>query len=165
MQVSPHVEELQRQFLNAAATGGPETSEMAERLAVALEAAARLVILDALSEAAGEITRQLAPGSVDLRLRGRDVEFAVAQPAAEPAEGAPVPRSQPVTVEDDDDSAASRTTVRLPDALKARAAQAAAAEGVSFNTWLVRIVAAAVEPARPAVRESQGSSYSGWLRG
>ena len=70
-----------------------------------------------------------------------------------------------MTVEDDDDSTASRTTVRLPDALKARAAQAAAAEGVSFNTWLVRIVAAAVEPARPAVRESQGSSYSGWLRG
>ena len=55
--------------------------------------------------------------------------------------------------------------MRLPDALKARAAQAAAAEGVSFNTWLVRTVAAAVEPSRPAVRESHGSSYSGWLRG
>ena len=55
--------------------------------------------------------------------------------------------------------------MRLPDALKARAAEAAAAEGVSLNTWLVRTVAAAVEPGRPAVRESQGSSYSGWLRG
>ena len=165
MQVSPYVQELQRQFLNAAATGSPETSEIVERLAIALEAAARLVILDALSEAAGEITRELAPGSVDLRLRGRDVEFAVSPPISEPAASAPSPRSQPAAVEDDDDSTASRTTVRLPDALKARAAQAAAAEGVSFNTWLVRIVAAAVEPARPAVRESQGSSYSGWLRG
>jgi HicB family len=165
MQVSHHVEELQRQLLNAAATGGTETAETVERLAVALEAAARLAILDALAEATGEITRELAPGSVDLRLRGRDVEFAVSRPAAEPDEEPPGPRSQPATVEDDDDSTASRTTVRLPDALKARAAQAAAAEGVSFNTWLVRTVAAAVDPARPAARESQGSSYSGWLRG
>lgn len=165
MQVSPHVEELQRQLLNAAAAGGSETAEVVERLVVALEAAARLAILDALSEAVGEITGQLAPGSVDLRLRGRDVEFAVSTPAAGPAEGPPSPRSQPATVEDDEDSTASRTTVRLPDALKARAAEAAAAEGVSLNTWLVRTVAAAVEPGRPAVRESQGSSYSGWLRG
>ena len=59
------------------------------------------------------------------------------------AEGPPTPRSQPVAVEDDEDGAASRTTVRLPDALKARAAEAAAAEGVSLNTWLVRTVAAA----------------------
>ena len=165
MQVSPHVEELQRQLLNAAATGGPETAEVVERLAIALEAAARLAILDALSEAVGEITSQLAPGSVDLRLRGRDVEFAVARPAAEPTEAPPDPRSQPAAVEDDEESTASRTTVRLPDALKARATEAAAAEGVSFNTWLVRIVTAALEPSRHTVRGSQGSSYSGWLRG
>lgn len=165
MQISPHVEELQRQLLNTAATGGPETAESVERLAVALEAAARLAILDALSEAVGEITGQLAPGSVDLRLRGRDVEFAVSRPAAEPPEGPPDLRSQSAAVEDDEEGTASRTTVRLPDALKARAADAAAAEGVSFNTWLVRTVAAALEPSRPAVRGSQGSSYSGWLRG
>ena len=131
---------------------------------MALEAAGRLAILDALSEAVGEITRELTPGSVDLRLRGRDVEFAVSKPTVEAAEEQPTPRPQPVAGEDED-ATASRTTVRLPDALKARAAQAAAAEGVSFNTWLVRTVSAAVEPSRPAVRESHGSSYSGWLRG
>ena len=165
MQVSPHVEELQRQLLNSAAVGGAETAEIVERLAVAIEAAGRLAILDALSEAVGEITRQLTPGSVDLRLRGRDVEFAVSKPAVGGAEEQPTPRTAPVTVEEDEDGTASRTTIRLPDALKARAAQAAAAEGVSLNTWLVRTVAAAVEPSRPADRESHGSSYSGWLRG
>ena len=165
MQVSPHVEELQRQLLNAAAVGGVETAEVVERLAISLEAAARLAILDALSEAVGEITRQLAPGSVDLRLRGRDVEFAVSKPAVGLTEQQPVARSQPVAVEEDEDGTASRTTVRLPDALRARAAQAAAAEGVSLNTWLVRIIAAAVDPPGPAARESHGSSYSGWLRG
>jgi hypothetical protein len=164
VQVSPHVEELQRQLLNTAASGGPETAEIVERLAVALEAAARLAILDALSEAVGEITGQLAPGSVDLRLRGRDVEFAVAKPPPEPVAEPPRPPGQPLAPEDDD-STASRTTVRLPDALKARAAEAAAAEGVSLNTWLVRTVAAALEPSHQPVRGSHGSSYSGWLRG
>ena len=164
MQVSPYVEELQRQLVNSAAAGGLDSTEVVERLAVALEAAGRLVILDALAEAVGEITRELTPGSVDLRLRGRDVEFAVSKPTVGAAEEQPAPRPQPVA-EEDEDATASRTTVRLPDALKARAAQAAAAEGVSFNTWLVRTVAAAVEPSRPAVRESHGSSYSGWLRG
>jgi hypothetical protein len=165
MQVSPHVGELQRQLLNAAAVGGVETAEVVERLAVSLEAAGRLAILDALSEAVGEITRQLAPGSVDLRLRGRDVEFAVSKPGIDSTEQQPTPRGQPAAVDEDEDGTASRTTVRLPDALRARAAQAAAAEGVSLNTWLVRVIAAAVDPSRPAVRGSHGSSYLGWLRG
>ncbi len=165
MQVSPYVEELQRQLVNAAAAGGAETSEVVERLVVALEAAGRLTILDALSEAVAEITGQLTPGSVDLRLRGRDVEFAVTQPVSAPTQEQPSPRSQPASFDDDDDSTASRTTVRLPDGLKARAAQAAAAEGLSFNSWFVRTVAAALEPSQPAPRESHGSSFSGWLRG
>ena len=93
------------------------------------------------------------------------MEFAVSKPAVgSTPTSSPPPRAQPCA-EEDEDATASRTTVRLPDALKARAAQAAAAEGVSFNTWLVRTVAAAVEPSRPAVRKSHGSSYSGWLRG
>lgn len=165
MQVSPHVEELQRQLLNAASVGGAETAEVVERLAVALEAAGRLAILDALSEAVGEITRQLAPGSVDLRLRGRDVEFAVSTPGSGAGEQQPPLRSQPVAVEEDEDGTSIRTTVRLPDALRARAAQAAAAEGVSLNTWLVRAIAVAAEPSGPTARGSHGSSYSGWLRG
>ncbi len=164
MQVSHYVEELQRQLINAAAAGGDETAAV-ERLVVALEAAGRLTILDALSEAVGEITGQLTPGSVDLRLRGREVEFAVSRPPVASTDEQPTWRQPPAAVEDDEDGSASRTTVRLPDALKARAAQAAAADGVSLNTWLVRTVAAAVEPSRPAARESHGSSYSGWLRG
>ncbi|MFV2083259.1 hypothetical protein [Micromonospora sp. LOL_021] len=36
-----------------------------------------MTLLDALSAAADEITRDLAPGSVELRLRGRDPHFVV----------------------------------------------------------------------------------------
>ena len=171
MQISTHVEALQRQLLSAAAAGGPETEEIAGRLAAALDAAARLAILDALSDAAGEITRDLAPGSVDVRLRGRDVEFAVTPPTSvEAPTGAPAVTTAPTpqqaaadSGDEPDDSSTSRTTLRLPDALKARAEAAAANEGISLNTWLVRAITAALEPKRDE-REQRSSSYAGWVR-
>jgi len=165
MQITNYVEELQRQLLNAAAAGGPEAQEIAERLAAALDAAARLVVLEALSEAAGEITRELAPGSVDVRLRGRDIEFVVATPSTESmVSSASTPREEPpATADDGDDGPTSRTTLRLPDALKSRAEAAAAAEGISLNTWFVRAVGAALEPRRSAP-QSHGSSFTGWVR-
>ena len=164
MQIATHVEELQRQL---AAAAPPDDSEVAARLAAALEPAVRLAILEALSEAAGVFSRELAPGSVDVRLRGRDVEFVVARPQTEPATAGPVTPSGPVVLavaaSDDPDDAPARTTLRLPDSLKARAEAAATAEGLSLNTWLVRAVAAAVEPAPPAARGSS-SAYTGWVR-
>ena len=171
MQISPHVEAMQRQLLSAAAAGGPETEEIAGRLATALDAAARLAILDALSDAAGEITRDLAPGSVDVRLRGRDVEFAVTSPAAVESRAVspgattgPSTQQAPADTGDDaEDATTSRTTLRLPDALKARAEAAAANEGLSLNTWLVRAVTAALEPKREEGRQGP-SHYSGWVR-
>ncbi|WP_157157542.1 MULTISPECIES: toxin-antitoxin system HicB family antitoxin [unclassified Diaminobutyricimonas] len=167
MQISPHVQALQRQLLSAAAAGGPETEQVAERLAAALDAAARLAILDALSDAAGEITLDLAPGSVDLRLRGRDVEFVVTSPAEfeSPGDSASAPTTSAPMAEADDteDASTSRTTLRLPDALKARAEAAAAKEGVSLNTWLVRAIGAALVPATGET-QSRSSSFSGWVR-
>lgn len=176
MQISPHVEALQRHLLSAAAAGGPEAEELAGRLAVALDAAARLAILDALSDAAGEITRELAPGSVDVTLRGRDVEFAVTSPAgidAGVAQSAPAPSTATAPVsppssaepagEDAEDAATSRTTLRLPDALKVRAEAAAANEGISLNTWLVRAISASLEPKRDE-RQQRSSQYAGWVR-
>ena len=43
-----------------------------------------MTLLEALSAAADEISRDLAPGSVELRLRGRDPNFVVTSPPAEP---------------------------------------------------------------------------------
>ena len=164
MQITTHVEALQRQLMATAAAGSTETEEIAGRLIVALDASARVAILEALSEAAAEITRELAPGSVDVRLRGRDVEFVVSRPSAEPPADAPVSAASPGTpVDEADDGAAARTTLRWPDSLKSRAEVAAASEGLSLNTWLVRAVSAALDP-RPVVRESRGSTFSGWVR-
>lgn len=162
MELGQHVSELQRQLVEAAENGAEDARVVAERMAAGLDAAARLVLLDALSAAAGEITRDLAPGSVDLRLRGREVEFVVTQAGTEPDGDEP-----PAPTVDLDDSSTSRTTLRLPDALKARVDEAAVAEGVSVNTWLVRAIAAAVQPAqRRSVQRTlrSGDTFAGWAR-
>ena len=157
MELDQYVIDLQRQLANTADNGGAEARAAAERIAASLDAATRLVLLDALSAAVGEITRDLAPASVDLRLRGREVEFVIGHAATEPDE-------LPVDL---DDVSSSRTTLRLPDALKAKVDEAAAADGLSVNTWLVRAVAAALQPKqrRNAQRTIRtGDNFAGWAR-
>ena len=162
MELGQYVNDLQRQLVDAAANGAEDTRAVAERLAAGLDAATRLVLLDVLSAAMGEITRDLAPGSVDVRLRGREVEFVVTQPSTE----SDVDDSLAPSV-DLDDASTSRTTLRLPDALKARVDEAATADGLSVNTWLVRAVAAALQPKqrRSAQRTLRtGDNFAGWAR-
>jgi predicted transcriptional regulator len=162
MELGQYVSELQRQLVDAAENGAPDTRAVAERLAAGLDAATRLVLLDVLSAAVSEITRDLAPGSVDLRLRGREVEFVVTQTGIEPEVD-----ERPAAAVELDDASTSRTTLRLPDALKARVDDAAAAEGLSVNTWLVRAVAAALQPKqrRSAQRTLRtGDNFAGWAR-
>ena len=81
MDLTPYVENLRRELAVAAEAGGEEARALAERLTAPLESGIRLTLLDALSAAADEITRELAPASVELRLRGGEPEF-VASPAA-----------------------------------------------------------------------------------
>lgn len=160
MDLGPYLSDLHRQLVNATASSADDTRVVAERLAAGLDPAARLVLLDVLSAAVGEITRDLAPGSVDLRLRGREIEFVVVQPNTEPDGAEPNPV-------DLDDASTSRTTLRLPDALKSRVDDAAAADGLSVNTWLVRTIAAALQPRqrRSAQRTLRsGDDFAGWAR-
>ena len=162
MDLGQYVNDLQRQLLDSAEHGTDDTRAVAERLVAGLDSAARLVLLDVLSAAAGEITRDLAPGSVDLRLRGREVEFVVAQASTDSDSD-----DEPATSVDLDDVSTSRTTLRLPDALKAKVDEAAVADGLSVNTWLVRAVAAALQPKqrRSAQRTLRtGDSFAGWAR-
>src|SRR5204862_54566 len=81
-----------------------------------------MVLLDALSTAAAEITSDLAPGSVEVRLRGRDPEFVVTPPAAEPpVDDRSSSEAPPLTVGatgDTDEGSTSRVTLRLPESLK-----------------------------------------------
>jgi hypothetical protein len=174
MDLAHYVNDLQHQLQVAAEAGGDEARALAERLTAPLESATRLVLLEALSVAASEITRELAPGSVDVRLRGRDPEFVVTPPPVSPdfldvadnTSGSAVLPSR--TVPDDvEEGGTSRTTLRLPDHVKLRMEEAAAREGLSVNSWLIRTVAAALEPKtrRPSQRAPLGGErYTGWVR-
>lgn len=176
MDLTPYVDDLQDRLAAAADAAGDDGRRLAERLTAPLDAAVRLVLLDALSAAAGEISAELAPGSVDVRLRGGAPEFVVAVPAAAPAPPeALVPASAPTApagpaAADVEAGATTRTTLRLPDHLKTQAETAAARDGVSVNTWLVRAVAAALEqstgrPAAQARPQQRGSArVTGWVR-
>ncbi|MBG6179247.1 histidine kinase [Arthrobacter sp. CAN_A1] len=162
MELGQYVSDLQRHLADASESGSEDTRAVAERLAAGLDAATRLVLLDALSAAASEITRDLAPGSVDLRLRGREVEFVITLPTVDVEAD-----DSPAVAVEQDDASTSRTTLRLPDALKARVDDAAAADGLSVNTWLVRAVAAALQPKqrRSAQRVLRtGDNFAGWAR-
>ena len=176
MDLTPFVDQLRRDLLTAADAGGEEARALAERLTAPLESSVRLALLSALSQAAEEITGQLAPGTVDVRLRGSDLGFAVTHPPAEqptgPAADSPETlASQPLDPAVDlDEGGTLRITLRLPEQLKSRVDEAAARLGVSVNTWLVRAVATAMEPSpRPSSdtrrgRWSGGSQYTGWAR-
>jgi len=170
MNLELYVENLHRQLVVAAEAGGDEARALAERLVAPLEAAIRLTLQDALAAAAEEITTELAPGSVELRLRGRDPEFVVTPPPADPsgedvAEGA---GDRPPVVPEGDEGTVARINLRLPDHLKARIEQAAGSEGLSVNAWLVRAAAAALERTGPRRREPRASKgaqrYTGWAR-
>jgi hypothetical protein len=159
MDLTPYLESLRGDLAAAAAPGGPETTRAAELLSHALEASARLALLQALSDAAAEITTRLHGPVVDVRLRGREADLVVshAEPGPEPT-----PAPQPGPAMDAGDLA--RLTLRMPESLKAHVEQAAAAEGVSVNAWLVRAVAtAASRPADQPPRRS-GKRITGFAQ-
>ena len=97
MDLQPYVDGVRHELSVAAAAGGPDAEALAERLTAPLESAIRLALLEALSEAAEQITRDLAPGSVEVRLRGRDPEFTVSSGIEEVADAPPSSRPSPRT--------------------------------------------------------------------
>jgi hypothetical protein len=161
MDLQPYVDGVRHELSVAAAAGGPDAEALAERLTAPLESAIRLALLEALSEAADQITRDLAPGSVEVRLRGRDPEFTLSSAVEELPDGPAV-----VASESEDDGGTWRVTLRLPENLRAGVDTAARADGLSVNAWLVRAAAAALGWSKSARRSRSTSdkSYSGWVR-
>jgi hypothetical protein len=167
MELTPYVESLQRELSAAAAVAGDDVRNAAERLLTSLDAAVRLVLIDVLGAAAEQITAELAPGSVELRLRGREPEFVVTTPVP-PEPPAPPPPPPPPAFDADDTTA--RISLRLPDGLKARIEEAAGSIGASVNSWLVHALHDAVvqvehqPPDVPQATTRRGKRLSGWVR-
>jgi hypothetical protein len=177
MELGPYVSSLRQELALAAEAGGEDARALAERLTGPLESAARLALLEALSAAADEITRDLAPGSVHLRLTGREPSFVVTPPLAELSmtmepEPEPAADGLPPAPPDGDDAAMTRINFRLGETLKGRIEDAAEQAGLSVNSWLVRAAAAALQPgaagvpgAQPERRAARGAQrLTGWVR-
>jgi len=170
MELQPLVDDVREQLLRTAGEDGSDARVVAERMTAGIDSAVRLSLLEAISAAAAEITLDLAPGSVEVRLHGRDPEFAVTVPidqSAPPGQVTdPVARS---AARESDDGGTARITLRLSEALKTRVEEAAGREALSVNAWLVRALTAATagdtasarpQPAVPG----QGQSFTGWVR-
>lgn len=142
MDITPYVDSLRRDLVAAAEAGGPDIKQAAERLALALEPAARLAMMEALSQAAAEITTEMPSGAVDVRLNGRELDFVVqGAPLAPPPP--PAPPAPPTPEEMEEEGGLARVTLRIPESVKGKAEEMAARSGHSLNTWLVNVVRAA----------------------
>lgn len=168
MDLATYIETLREYLIAAAETGGTESKAVVERLSGGLEAAARLVLLETISAAADEITTELAPGAVEVRLRGSDPDFVVILPSEAVGKVAAggSPESVSVIPGGGEDGGTSRLNLRLPEGLKTSIEEAAHREGLSLNAWLVRTAAAAIEgPQGRLTRAPTGSQrYTGWVR-
>jgi hypothetical protein len=164
MDINPFIDTLRQDLAVAAEAGGDEARALADRLTAPLDAAARLMLLEALTHAADEISLELAPAGVEVRLRGRDPEFVVMPAPADDA-GPPTATTAPV-VPNGDEGGTARLNLRLPGSLKQAIDAAASAEGLSLNAWLVRAAAAALASGaapRPS-SASTGQRFTGWAR-
>jgi hypothetical protein len=150
MQMSPHIQALQSDLAELAAVGDDATAQAAQRLSLALRSSVGLRLLDALTEAALEVSAQLPSGHVEVRLAGQDPQLVyVEDEAAAPTAAA-------------EDGLTARITLRVPESLKATIELVAGREGVSINTWLIRALARAVST--PSTPRRSGNRLTGFGR-
>lgn len=162
MDLTPHIDSLRRDLTAATEVAAPETRAAVERLLFALTPAVRLALMDAVSQAAAEITTKLPSGSIDVRLNGRELDFVVqVLGATETAASRPSPE------ETDDDGSLARISLRMPEALKTKAEELANRSGQSLNNWLVNVVRTATrgDVPPPGSDPSTGGDPFGGNRG
>lgn len=186
MDLTPYTQSLRDDLITAASVGDDDARRAAVLLAGAIEPAARLAIMNALSDLAAEVTGALRDTTVELKLDGRDVRLSVTdhlppEPAApdgpdylrKPDGPAPAGGETPDDLKQavqDASGELSRTTVRLFNELKSQAERAAAEQGVSLNTYISRAVSDSVRSAVPSKNpRSRGGNHdrtvTGYIRG
>jgi hypothetical protein len=183
MELSPYVENLRSSLAAAGNAAAEEVRDAAERLSYAVEPSLRLTLIEVLGDAAAEVTSQLDGVVVDVRLRGGTPELVVeddrmnagfpdsppSPPVPPVSPEPPVPPAPPMPP--DPDEGTSRVSLRLPDTLKTRVEDAAAAAGQSVNSWLVRAIAAQLDGPTttpgswaPPAPGRVGRRVTGWVR-
>ena len=182
MDLSPYVNQLREDLASAAAAGDEQTRHTAAVLGAAIEPAARLAVMSALSDLAAEVTAALPDHVVEVRLDGRDVRVSVTgEPGADAGTAEEEETEQPSfrgfggfgSNLGGDAGDISRITLRLVEQIKSQAEQAAANEGVSLNSWLAQTVQGALsgggrkhhqgKPGKP--NKNSDKRIRGWVQG
>jgi hypothetical protein len=177
MDLSQYVQQLREDLASAAAAGDEQTQRTSALLGAAIEPAARLAIMNALSDLAAEVTAALGDRVVEVRLDGRDVRVAVSRD--EGADTGPDPEPPFRGFGGDfrgdfrgaDTGDISRITLRLVEQIKNQAEQAAAASGMSLNSWVAQAVQGALAGHRKPGRrgdwtsDREGKRLRGWVEG
>jgi len=128
LELQRFVDALKADLSAVAELGDEATADAAGQLVLTLQASVGLRLLDALSEAALELNERLPSGHVEVRLAGQDPELVYISDEPEAA------------VAGVEAAFTARISLRLPEALKTMVEEAAAREGVSVNTWIVRVL-------------------------
>ncbi|MQA14478.1 MAG: toxin-antitoxin system HicB family antitoxin [Pseudonocardiaceae bacterium] len=162
MDLTPYTSRLREDLTAAASAGDDQTRRTAAALGAALEPAARLAIMNALSDLAAEVTATLDDRVVELRLDGGEVRVSLSRRGAGSGDDATPPPEPGPGPFGDPGGDISRITLRLLDQLKGQAERAAAQQGVSLNTWVSQAVAGALRGEGPGVPGAPGGS---WPRG
>lgn len=163
MDIGRHVAQLREDLAATAAPGDEQTRRTAALLGAAIEPAARLALIDALTEFAAEVSTALGDRTVEVRLDGRDVRVAVSPDAVGDAATPPPPPRGPGM----DTGDISRITLRLVEQIKGQAEQAAQQQGVSLNSWVAQAVQGALSgqgrrrPGRGSWGDAGGSPGGG----
>src|SRR5919112_2420317 len=151
MDLSSYVQTVRDGVTSAAALADDHTREVAERLGGSIESSTRLALISALSDATSSISAELAPSSVEVRMVGQDPELVVSVPHGDseptvlqaPREADPADEDVLVDV---DDEPVARISLRLPQSVKVKVDEVAAADGISTNAWLTPAVMDALAP-------------------
>lgn len=148
MNITAILEALQSDVETAAEGSEGSSAQAVVRLGKLLQASVRVELLDALSEAAAELSDQLPSGRVEVRVAGSDVSLTFVREQDEEVGGA------------GPEEESARITLRLPESLKAAAESAANRERVSLNGWLVRAVKRSLGERRIGGRRVVGYAQS-----
>jgi hypothetical protein len=181
MDLTPYITSLREDLASTASAGDEQTRRAAALLSSALEPAVRLTLMNALADLAAEVTSALPGHVVDVRLDGRDVRVVVTGSGSgsgsgqsteqgEPRQEAPWEHSRTPKIDSGD---ISRITLRLFEQVKGQAEAAAAAQGVSLNTFVSQAVQGALGKGgsehwhhyKQKPTGGGGSHLHGWVEG
>lgn len=153
MELGPHVEAI-RDDVASLLAGEEGALDALERLQRAMEASVQLRLLDAVGEAAQELSTELTSGHVDVRIAGRDVQLVFVE----------APQSAASPVPEEDEAGTARLTLRMPEPLKGKVESAAARDGLSVNAWLVRTISRGLTTDTMSATIRSGRRISGYAQ-